>query len=73
MKDFMDKDIMARIIAEIIVADIMATAPATDKALDSDSITEKKMAWIELHEDVLDEAYDMSKEYKEYKDDANQN
>ena len=38
---------------------------------DIDSTTEKSMAWIELHEDVLDEAYDMSKEYKEYKDDAN--
>ena len=62
---------MARIIAEMIVADIMATAPATDIVLDSDSTTEKNMAWIELHEDVLEKAYDMSKEYKEYKDDAN--
>ena len=61
-----DKDIMARVIAEMIVADIMAHTPATDKALDSDSNTEKSMAWIELHEDVLDEAYDMSKEYREY-------
>ena len=61
-----DKDIMARVIAEMIVADIMSTTPATEKALDSDSTTEKKMAWIELHEDVLDEAYDMSKEYREY-------
>jgi hypothetical protein len=51
---------------------LLAIGP-TDIALDSDSITEKSMAWIELHEDVLDEAYDMSKEYKEYKDDANQN
>ena len=38
----------------------------TNIAPDSDSITEKSMAWIELHEDVLDKAYDMSKEYKEY-------
>ena len=37
-----------------------------DIALDSDSTPEKSMAWIELHEDVLEEAYDMSKEYKEY-------
>ena len=44
---------------------LLAIAP-TDIALDSDSITEKRMAWIELHEDVLDKAYDMSKEYKEY-------
>ena len=42
----------------------------TDIALDSDS-TPENMAWIELHEDVLDKAYDMSMEYKEYKDDAN--
>ena len=28
--------------------------------------TEKPTAWIELHEDVLDEAYDMSKEIREY-------
>ena len=65
MKDFMDKDIMARIIAEIIVADIMATTPATTENGRGTS-AEKSMAWIELHEDVLDEAYDMSKEYREY-------
>ena len=65
MKDFMDKDIMARIIAEIIVADIMATTPATTESGRGKS-AEKSMAWIELHEDVLEEAYDMSKEYKEY-------
>ena len=61
----MDKDIMARIIAEIIVADIMATAPATTEN-GRETSAEKSMAWIELHEDVLDEAYDMSKEYREY-------
>ena len=66
MKDFIDREMMARMITEIIVADIMSTYPATDKALDSGSTTEKSMAWIELHEDVLDKAYDMSKEYKEY-------
>jgi hypothetical protein len=65
MKDFMDKDIMARIIAEIIVADIMATTPATTE-IDQRKSTEKSMAWIELHEDVLEEAYDMSEEYREY-------
>ena len=65
MKDFMDKDIMARIIAEIITADIMATAPATTEN-DQRKSAEKSMAWIELHEDVLEEAYDMSKEYREY-------
>ena len=60
-----DKDIMARVIAEMIVADIMATTPATDDVGRGTS-AEKSMAWIELHEDVLEEAYDMSKEYREY-------
>ena len=60
-----DKDIMARVIAEMIVADIMATTPATTESGRGKS-AEKSMAWIELHEDVLEEAYDMSKEYKEY-------
>jgi hypothetical protein len=65
MKDFMDKDIMARIIAEIIVADIMATTPA-DSAEKTQKHTEKPIAWIELHEDDIDKAYEMSKEYREY-------
>ncbi len=60
-----DKDIMSRVIAEMIVADIMATAPATPENGRGTS-AEKSMAWIELHEDVLEEAYDMSKEYREY-------
>ena len=60
-----DKDIMARVIAEMIVADIMATTPATDDVGRGTS-AEKSMAWIELHEDVLEEAYDMSKEYRKY-------
>ena len=60
-----DKDIMARVIAEMIVADIMATTPATADAGRGTS-AEKNMAYIELHEDVLEEAYDMSKEYREY-------
>jgi len=60
-----DKDIMARVIAEMIVADIMAVTPATTENGRGTS-AEKSMAWIELHEDVLDEAYDMSKEYREY-------
>ena len=70
MKDFIDREMMARMITEIIVADIMSTYPATTENGQGTS-AEKSMAWIELHEDVLDEAYDMSKEYKEYKDDAN--
>jgi len=72
------EDMVARMIVALAMDEAirdrnnLTIAPA-DIALDSDSITEKSMAWIELHEDVLDKAYDMSKEYKEYKDDANQN
>mgnify|MGYP003629049460 FL=1 len=58
------EEMMNRIVADTIVK-ILTTSP-TDKALNRNSITEKRMAWIELHEDVLDEAYDMSKEYREY-------
>ena len=63
----MDPDIdkiMNMIVAEALMKAI--TERPTDKVLDSDSIPEKNMAWIELHEDVLDEAYDMSKEYRKY-------
>ena len=63
-----DKDIeklMNSIMAEAILKAI-TTNPTNDIALDSDSTTEKNMAWIELHEDVLEEAYDMSQEYREY-------
>ena len=61
-----DKDIekiMNNIMAEAILKAI--TDNPTDRALNSEPTTEK-MAWIELHEDVLDEAYDMSKEYRVY-------
>ncbi len=47
------------------ISKILTDSPA-DKALDSTSTTEKNMAWIEVYDDVLDEAYDMSQEYKEY-------
>jgi hypothetical protein len=64
MDIFKDKEVMARVIAEMIVADIMSTCPA-DSAEKSPTTTEK-MAWIEVYDDVLDEAYDMSQEYREY-------
>ena len=60
-----DEDMLKKVIAEMIVADIMATTPATPENGRGTS-AEKSMAWIELHEDVLEEAYDMSKEYREY-------
>ena len=59
-----DKDIMSRVIAEMIVADIMATRPTT--TAEKSPTTTEKMAWIEVYDDVLDEAYDMSQEYREY-------
>jgi len=55
-----DKDIMARVIAEIMMANIMATT--TEKS----TPTEKSVAWIEVYDDAIDEAYDMSKEYRKY-------
>ena len=71
IEDMVARMIMALAMDEAIRdRDLLPIAPA-DIALDSDSTPEKSMAWIELHEDVLEEAYDMSKEYKEYKDDAN--
>ena len=72
------EDMVARMIVALAMdeairdRDNLTIAP-TDIALNSGFTTENSMAWIELHEDVLDKAYDMSKEYKEYKDDANQN
>ena len=60
-----DEDMLKKVIAEMIVADIMATTPATND-VGRETSAEKSMAYIELHEDVLEEAYDMSKEYREY-------
>ena len=59
-----DEDMLKKVIAEMIVADIMSTYP-TDSA-ETPTRAEKPMAWIEVYDDVLDEAYDMSQEYREY-------
>ena len=59
------REIVARAIFEFEANRGFSTDAPTDIALDSDS-TPENMAWIELHEDVLDKAYGMSKEYKEY-------
>ena len=40
-----DEDMLKKVIAEMIVADIMATTPATDDAGRGTS-AEKSMAWI---------------------------
>jgi hypothetical protein len=58
------EEMMNRIVADTI-REILTNRP-TDIESSRGSTTEKKMAWIELHEDVLEEAYDMSKEYREY-------
>ena len=65
MKFDIDKETMARIITEMIVADIMSTYPTT-KALDSGSNTEKKMAWIEMDEDEVDKAFEKGISTREY-------
>ena len=64
MDDREVEEMMNRIVADTIIK--ILTIDPTDIALDSGSITENKMAYIELHEDVLDRAYEMSKEYREY-------
>ena len=61
-----EKDIIDRFIAEAI---LKALTEPTDNPTDSVETTthaEQPMAWIEVYDDVLDEAYDMSKEYREY-------
>ena len=63
----MDEDIdkiMNMMVAEALMRAI-TERPAPEHIADQPNSTEK-MAWIELHEDVLEEAYDMSQEYREY-------
>ncbi len=62
----MDPDIdkiMNMIVAEALMKAI--TERPTDSAEKTPTSAEK-MAWIEVYDDVLDEAYDMSQEYREY-------
>jgi len=59
-----EREIIDRFIAESIMK-ALSDNPADEYKADQQNTTEK-MAWIELHEDVLDEAYDMSQEYREY-------
>ena len=57
------EEMMNRIVADTIMKILTATPT------DSPEITtpaEKTVAWIEVYDDVLDEAYKMSKEIKEY-------
>ncbi len=62
----MDPDIdkiMNMIVAEALMKAI--TERPTDSA-EKPPTSAEKMAWIEVYDDVLDEAYDMSQEYREY-------
>ena len=59
-----DEDMLKKVIAEMIVADIMSTYP-TDSAEKTSTPTEK-MAWIEVYDHEVDKAYNLSKEIKEY-------
>ena len=59
-----EKDIINRFIAESILK-ALSDNPAGRDIAEKQNPTEK-MAWIEVYEDEVEEAYDMSKEYKEY-------
>tara|TARA_R110000744_G_scaffold243236_2_gene360162 strand:- start:367 stop:564 length:198 start_codon:yes stop_codon:yes gene_type:complete len=64
MDDKEVEEMMNRIVADTIIK--ILTIDPTDIAGETTKYTEKTMAYIELHEDVLDRAYEMSKEYREY-------
>ena len=65
MKFDIDKETMARIITEMIVADIMSTYP-TSRAENTQTTTEKRMAWIEMDEDEVDKAFEKGISTREY-------
>tara|TARA_R110002020_G_scaffold91899_1_gene222921 strand:+ start:252 stop:443 length:192 start_codon:yes stop_codon:yes gene_type:complete len=59
-----EKDIINRFIAESILK-ALTDNPADKSIADKQNHTEK-IAWIEVYEDEVEEAYDMSKEVREY-------
>ena len=59
-----ERDISNRFIAESILK-ARTDNPADKDIADKQNHTEK-IAWIEVYEDEVDEAYDMSKEVREY-------
>jgi len=61
--DIDKEDIINMIVADTIRG-ILADNPTNTTTRQGDSA--ESIAWIELHEDVLDKAYDMSKEIREY-------
>ena len=59
-----EREVMYRIMAESIAKAIFSDSPTS--GAEKSPIPTEKMAWIEVYDDVLDEAYDMSKEYTKY-------
>ena len=65
MEDRDMRDIMNKILADTILKAILPDNPTTSTTRMKDST--ESIAWIELQEDEIDKAYDMSQEYKEYR------
>ena len=61
--DISDEEIINQIVADTIMKIITAHPTTTPE---KSTPAEKTVAWIEVYDDVLDEAYEMSKEIKEY-------
>jgi hypothetical protein len=57
------KDIIGMIVADTIIS-ILTDNPTTQTTRKVDST--ESIAWIEVYDDEIDKAYDMSQEYKEY-------
>ena len=62
--DIDKEDIINMIVADTIRG-ILADNPTNTTTRQGDSA--ESIAWIELQEDEIDKAYDMSQEYKEYR------
>ena len=61
-----DKDI-EKIINNIMAEAVLkAITDSPTNTAETSTPAEKTVAWIEVYDDVLDEAYDMSQEYREY-------
>ena len=57
------KDIIGMIVADTIIS-ILTDNPTTQTTRKVDNT--ESIAWIEVYDDEIDKAYDMSQEYKEY-------
>jgi hypothetical protein len=57
------EEMMNRIVSDTIMK-ILTTHPTS--TTENPTLAEKPMAWIEVYDDDLDKAYEMSKEIKEY-------